>query len=98
MSTGRGNWGNGGVPKRVRRIVLARDHHTCQLAYPGCTGQATEVDDIIPVSVRGIPRSQTRPEDCQAVCAPCHRQKTQREAQAGRNRWRRQPRKHPSDA
>lgn len=90
------NWGNGGVPQRIRKQVLTRDQHTCQLQYPCCTGVATEVDDIIPVSVRRIPRSHTTAEDCQAVCHECHKVKTQAEAQAGRRRHLRAPRTHPS--
>ena len=27
--------------RRVRRQVLERDHHRCQLQLPGCTGRAT---------------------------------------------------------
>lgn len=91
------NWGNGGVPAKVRTQVLKRDQHTCQLQYPGCTHTATEADDIIPISIRRIPRSQVTAADCQAVCHQCHQIKTQAEAQAGRRKHLRPTRPHPSD-
>ena len=42
--------GQRGVPTQVRVRVFERDGHTCQLRYAGCTVDATEIDDIIPVS------------------------------------------------
>jgi 5-methylcytosine-specific restriction endonuclease McrA len=39
--------------RRLREMVLARDGYVCQLDRPGCTGYATTVDHIIPVSRGG---------------------------------------------
>lgn len=39
--------------KRVRRVVLERDGHRCQIAGPNCTGHADQVDHITPVELGG---------------------------------------------
>lgn len=39
--------------KIVRRQVLERDGHTCQINLPGCTVTATTVDHITPVALGG---------------------------------------------
>ena len=49
-------WGRRGLSRSVRALILARDNGMCQLGYPGCSYFATEVDDIIPVSVLGVGR------------------------------------------
>lgn len=98
-------WGRRGVPAAKRRRILDRDNHTCQIFGPGCTIEATEVDDIIPVSVSGISRADADDDTLQAVCHHCHHRKTERErltAVAASNA-RRQARKrlsakaHPGD-
>ena len=38
--------GSRGAPTHVRRRVLDRDQHRCQLRYSGCLGVATEVDRV----------------------------------------------------
>ncbi|WP_290599279.1 HNH endonuclease signature motif containing protein [Lawsonella sp.] len=65
-----------GAPQKLRATVLRRDHHRCQLALPGCTQIAEEVDHITPVFEHGT----DSPDNLQAVCPSCHRQKTQAEA------------------
>lgn len=39
--------------KTVRRRVLIRDGHTCQINLPGCTLDATTVDHIQPLALGG---------------------------------------------
>lgn len=78
-------------PRRRARI-LRRDGYRCQLRYDGCRGIATEVDHI--------DQDDNHADDkLQAVCAPCHAVKTQREAAdaraAIRDRGRRAPEAHP---
>lgn len=41
--------------RTVRAAVLERDGHTCQIKRAKCRTLATEVDDIRPVSDRGVP-------------------------------------------
>ncbi len=65
-----------GTPTKLRARVLARDHYCCQLGLPGCTHKAEEVDHIIPVFEHGT----DTPDNLQAVCRNCHKQKTQAEA------------------
>lgn len=70
-------WGQRGVPRHIRMRILERDGGVCQLGYPGCTYIATEIDDIIPVSVLGVGRDQVDDDNRQAVCAACHHRKTE---------------------
>ena len=81
--------------KRVRREVLVRDGHECQLRGPRCTFDADHVDHIVPVSRGGT----DDPENLQAVCLTCHAGKTASEAVHGRasRRRRRPPPVHPAD-
>lgn len=82
------------VPPRIRVQVLRRDNNSCCLRLPGCIGEATEVDHIIPVFEGG----DDHPDNLQAVCPPCHKQKTQDEAQRARAKLgrKREPMAHPS--
>lgn len=84
--TGRAQW------RRVRAVVLARDGGACQLRLPGCAGVAAQVDKVRPVAQGGDPFDLG---NLQAVCAPCHRVKTQRDAAAGRVSERRPAERHP---
>jgi 5-methylcytosine-specific restriction protein A len=85
--------------RRTRKIVLERDDYRCQLNYPGCLGEATEVDHAVNIAAIGIQRRDALdPDVCAATCVNCHRLKTIRESQAGRHRKRRRPRQHPADA
>lgn len=80
--------------QRLRRRVLARDDHLCQLHLPGCLIDAEQVDHIISVVLGG----EDTEENCRAVCRPCHAKVTAQQAAAGRHRrGRRKPRPHPAD-
>ena len=84
--------------RRVRADVLERDGYQCQLGYPGCLGEASEVDHIISIAATGTARRDALDADwCAAVCSACHRRKTAQEAKAGRNRRRCPPYRHPAD-
>ncbi|MFE5290195.1 HNH endonuclease [Nocardia sp. NPDC056611] len=63
---------------------MVRDGRRCQLRLAGCVGAATEVDHRSGVAFGGSDRM----ENLQAVCAPCHRVKTQEEAREGSRRRR----------
>lgn len=86
--------------QRTRRRILRRDDHECQIRGPRCAVDATEVDKIVPISLGG---SDTDDDNLRAVCVPCHRAKTAREAAAAgaaareRRSRKRPPRTHPSD-
>ncbi len=55
----------------MRARILARDGGRCQLGYPG-TYIATEIDDIIPVSLLGgVPREELTDDKRQSVCSSC---------------------------
>jgi 5-methylcytosine-specific restriction protein A len=87
--------------KRTRLRVLKRDGYECQIRGPRCLVDASEVDKLVPLSLGG---SDADDENLRAVCAPCHREKTAREAAvAGRaaraaRSPKRRTRTHPSDA
>lgn len=54
---------------RLRRFVLKRDGHKCQIRYVGiCIGLASEADHITPVTQGG----SDSPSNLQAACRPCH--------------------------
>jgi 5-methylcytosine-specific restriction enzyme A len=105
--------GSRGAPQRVRRRVLARDQYRCQLRYPGCLGEATEVDhrvNVAQVLRSGGTRQQADdPSNLCGVCAECHSIKTERErasastesnrrrAAARRARLRLPAQRHPGD-
>jgi 5-methylcytosine-specific restriction protein A len=60
----------------------------CQLSLPGCTITATEVDHVVSWA-QGVAQGMTTQEidsveNAQAVCATCHKTKTQVEAAHGR--------------
>ena len=77
-------WGQGEHPRwqRVRRQILDRDQHLCQIREPGCTGHATTVDHIVGLAQLGIPRNHPaaiNPHNLQSACTHCHTIKTRRE-------------------
>ena len=78
--------------KRVGAKVLKRDRNERQLRLPGCTGHATQVDHILNVAAGG---PELDPTNLVSACLPCNARKAQKEAAAARNRWKRQPEKHP---
>ncbi|BCO57167.1 HNH endonuclease [Mycobacterium intracellulare subsp. intracellulare] len=113
MTTRRSGWQRQGKPtassrisrtyawQRTRRRILRRDDWECQIRGPRCLGDATEVDKRTPISLGGRDDDD---ENLRAVCTPCHRSKTAREAAAAgaaaraRRSGKRPPRMHPSDA
>lgn len=79
------------IPEPTRQRILRRDRRHCYLCgEPG----ATQVDHV-------TPRHRGGGDDdanLAAICEPCHKAKTQREAAAQRNtkaRRRREPEPHP---
>lgn len=60
---------------KLRRFVLRRDNGVCQLCR---SAPATEVDHIVAGDNHHV-------TNLQAVCSPCHRDKTLREARAARD-------------
>lgn len=100
-------WGSGGgwAYSAAKPRILERDHWQCQLRYPGCLIEATEVDHITNIARLGIPRSHIDDTNLQAACHYCHGIKTAAERRAGqqRTRARRAARKklptkpHPGD-
>lgn len=69
--------------KTWRTTVLSRDKGACQINGPGCTHRVTEADHVVPVAEGGAEHDVN---NGQAVCSPCHKRKTQQEAQRGRQR------------
>jgi 5-methylcytosine-specific restriction endonuclease McrA len=53
----------------VRRTILERDRHTCQINGPGCRGKATQVDHIAPLSEGGARLDAT---NLRAACSTCN--------------------------
>lgn len=72
-------WRNGApthVKTHIRKKILTRDGYTCQQ----CGSPAAEVDHIDNARGPGYDAFS----NLQSLCVPCHKAKTQREAQAGR--------------
>jgi hypothetical protein len=65
----RGPW------RRVRQSTLERDQHRCQINGPGCTGVATEVDHIVPVTQGG---AWYEGANLRAACRTCNRRRIDR--------------------
>jgi hypothetical protein len=88
------------IPQRVKRIVNARQADMCAtIDRSVCWGTIDEYDHIVNVKRTGMTRAGLNNPDLLAgLCKPCHKVKTQLEAQAGRNRGKRKPPKHPADA
>ena len=59
----RGKW------QTVRKRILERDNHTCQIGLPGCTVHANTVDHITPVSWGGSWYDQ---DNLRAACKHCN--------------------------
>ena len=55
--------------KKIRLEILERDHRRCQIKGPGCTGEASEVDHITPVSMGG---QWWEHENLRASCSRCN--------------------------
>ena len=94
-------WANGGpgskIPAAIKRTVRQQQHDTCRTIDPTvCTGAIDEYDHIVNVKTLGINRPDANDENnIQGLCKPCHKVKTQREATAGHNRWKRPVEAHP---
>jgi 5-methylcytosine-specific restriction endonuclease McrA len=61
-------WHRGPWPK-VRRMVLNRDGHRCQIQGPNCTGQANHVDHIVSPMIDG---AWFDPTNLRASCPTCN--------------------------
>ena len=75
----RGPW------QRIRRTILERDNHTCQIAGPKCTGTATHVDHIIPINQGG---PWYDPTNLRATCPTCNYARIDRQR---KENWRTAP-------
>ena len=75
----------GGPWRRIRKQILERDQHTCQIQTKGCTTLATQVDHIIPTSQGG---PWWDPTNLRASCPNCNNQRIDR---TGQNRWQHNP-------
>lgn len=73
-----------------RPLVMQRDGGMCQIAGPGCTTRADEVDHIKNYRSGG----HHGLTNLQAVCRTCHQAKTAKESWEARARMRREAR-HP---
>lgn len=97
-------WANGGagskIPTSIKRQVRARQNNQCTTYNPQvCTGGINEFDHVIPIAeLKALRRDANNPDNIQGLCFPCHKHKTQVEAQQGRRRHLRPPPPHPSDA
>ena len=96
-------WQNGGpgskIPTRIKRQVQAQQQGRCNTINPAvCIGAIDEFDHINNVKALGIDRAEANdPGNIQGLCTPCHKEKTQTEAQTARRSGRRKPRPHPAD-
>ncbi|MBV9535751.1 MAG: HNH endonuclease [Solirubrobacterales bacterium] len=64
------------IPDRLRREILDRDGHTCQL----CGAPATDVDHVVPLAAGG----DDHPSNLASLCRSCHRRKTGQQAARAR--------------
>ncbi|WP_195167778.1 HNH endonuclease [Mycobacteroides abscessus] len=80
------NWGE------IRRRILDRDNHLCQIESFGCLRAASDVDHI----VRGDDHSD---ENLRAACSKCHARKSSAEGNDRQRQLRalrkRPPERHP---
>ena len=68
--------GYGSQWRKIRTQVLKRDDYLCQVCLSkGVYTQATEVDHIKNKANGGT----DSPDNLQAICSPCHKEKTQSE-------------------
>lgn len=73
--------------KRVRREILERDDHKCQIASPGCTRTATEVDHILPAALDPTGRGWFDPDNLRATCRWCNLQRNRKATQTASRPW-----------
>lgn len=77
----------------ISRSVLVRDSWVCQIGYPGCLTEASEVDH----RTRG---DNHQPDNLQAACTACHRKKSSSEgglASASARRYRDSQKYRPTE-
>ena len=55
--------------RHVRLTILRRDGYLCQIRGPRCTGEATEVDHIVPIIVGG---ARLDPANLRGSCQNCN--------------------------
>ena len=68
--------------RRLRKAVLERDKYLCQpCRQAGRVAQAGIVDHILPKAEGGTDSD----DNLQSICEPCHKAKTQQEAQRARH-------------
>ena len=72
--------GSGWDEQASARRILTRDGRRCYFHGPDCIGHAAEVDHVRPFSQGGTDTDDNK----RAICVPCHRAKTAREATIGR--------------
>lgn len=70
--------------KKVRRQVLERDNHLCQIGSAGCTRNATEVDHVLPVSMGGAWYDS---DNLRASCRWCNLQRNRKTTAAPSRTW-----------
>lgn len=88
------------IPSRSKRIVRLRQGNACIcLDASVCTGKIDEYDHVVNIKSLKIERSHANdPALLQGVCIPCHKKKTQQEAQTARwERAHRKPQEHPAE-
>jgi 5-methylcytosine-specific restriction endonuclease McrA len=94
-------WQNGGpgshIPISSKRTVRRRQNNCCAVYDPlVCTGEIDQFDHIVNVKALRVDRKLANdPDLLQGLCLPCHKRKTQAEAQAGRRKHLRKPKPHP---
>jgi 5-methylcytosine-specific restriction endonuclease McrA len=82
MSTRKdGSYRYDGAWRRVRVQVLERDGGVCQLRLEGCQHEASEVDHVVDIRLRG---GVLDPDNCRSVCGPCHRRRSNAKQQRSR--------------
>lgn len=75
--------GYGSRWRKLRQAVMERDRWLCQACKRrGRVTPAAMVDHIVPKAEGG----GDSPENLEALCRPCHQDKTQQEARRGRQR------------
>jgi 5-methylcytosine-specific restriction protein A len=70
--------------KERRLRVLERDGYVCQLRFPGCLGNASQVDHIVQPEAGG----DDSLENLRAVCRKCHATRTGRQGALAQQRKR----------
>ena len=70
--------------RTVRRQILERDNHVCQIGSAGCTRTATEVDHIQPVSMGG---AWFEADNLRAACSWCNGQRNRKAHASSSRTW-----------